>query len=944
MNRIRTTILLLPFCAPVLAPAQSVNFSFETLNGNYCTPARVQFNSMAGGTPQGYVWVFGNLGSSNLNQPVFIFNEPGTYPVKMIAIYKKQAISITKNITIHPGVNPGFDISRKNLCTPGMVLFTINEGEGNNYIWDFGDGSSPVTANSTSIIHQFTQFGDFNIKLKAQAYTGCQGETANQVFIQRPQITGSATPLTGCTPALANFHAQIVVPQGSVINGYSWSFGDGQTSNTATPNTTHNFLQPGSFQPSLNVTTMDGCSNHFQFANLAFGIPPVNLTAYPTLSTFCGSESPAFVAKATNANRYFWDFGNQDTLSVSDTVIYHKFKHTGLQSVTVTPYFNDCAGTPATFQVNVIGVISRFGYQNTCSDKKAFHFTNNSQGNQSAIFWNIINSPLYQNQNEINYSFPQVGSFPVSLLVEDSITGCSDVSAVTIYTANPILMNPDRAICKGAITNFEVINNYVNPRLTYEWQVIGLNSGPGSFANPYEVIASIHGNFYNNRVIINNGIHYCQDTVSMAEGIIVRGPVLDFTAPSQFCANLPCVVTNQSASYLSTDAIISWKWSFNLPIDAARDTTFNPHPFIYQPYFGHYNISLKAKDINGCTDSLNKPIVVYKVPFLKKIPDVDTLCAGQQATVIAFHSEPVLWTSAATLPCTTCDTLNLHPLQTTNYIASSVNQWNCESRDSIQIVVYEPFTASANQHQFSICRGDTIALHISPLNKVITWEPAQEVPGGGFNPIIKPAHSETLIATLKDSAGCFSSRAIINAHVKPLPTIEAGPNRAVTYNSEISLSPLYSTNVAGFLWSPATNLNCTTCAAPVSHVTQSENYTITVISDSGCIARDKISIIVKCVNANLLVPTAFTPNRDGLNDFMRPVTRGVKKITNFTIYNREGVLMYEAKEKLPNEKSWGWDGTYRGAKQPPASYVYVLQSVCDAGETITSKGSFLLLR
>ncbi|MCW5916304.1 MAG: gliding motility-associated C-terminal domain-containing protein, partial [Ferruginibacter sp.] len=99
-----------------------------------------------------------------------------------------------------------------------------------------------------------------------------------------------------------------------------------------------------------------------------------------------------------------------------------------------------------------------------------------------------------------------------------------------------------------------------------------------------------------------------------------------------------------------------------------------------------------------------------------------------------------------------------------------------------------------------------------------------------------------------------------------------------------------------------------------------------------------------CANSNIFVPTAFTPNRDGLNDLLHPISRGINEIDHFIIYNRLGVKMYEISHVSAKDNNWGWDGTYRGIAQPQTSYIYILQAVCDAGETITTKGSFVLLR
>ena len=92
------------------------------------------------------------------------------------------------------------------------------------------------------------------------------------------------------------------------------------------------------------------------------------------------------------------------------------------------------------------------------------------------------------------------------------------------------------------------------------------------------------------------------------------------------------------------------------------------------------------------------------------------------------------------------------------------------------------------------------------------------------------------------------------------------------------------------------------------------------------------------------MPTAFTPDNNGLNDYYYPLTRGINVIKNFAIYNRAGRIMYQANNFSPNDKRFGWDGRYKGEPQPAGAYVFMMEAFCDAGQTLTRKGSFMLLK
>jgi gliding motility-associated-like protein len=69
--------------------------------------------------------------------------------------------------------------------------------------------------------------------------------------------------------------------------------------------------------------------------------------------------------------------------------------------------------------------------------------------------------------------------------------------------------------------------------------------------------------------------------------------------------------------------------------------------------------------------------------------------------------------------------------------------------------------------------------------------------------------------------------------------------------------------------------------------------------------------------ASVDVPTAFTPNGDGINDIIYVDGWGIRKLNYFRIYNRWGELLFES-----NDIKIGWDGTYKGVPQNMETYVW----------------------
>ncbi len=86
------------------------------------------------------------------------------------------------------------------------------------------------------------------------------------------------------------------------------------------------------------------------------------------------------------------------------------------------------------------------------------------------------------------------------------------------------------------------------------------------------------------------------------------------------------------------------------------------------------------------------------------------------------------------------------------------------------------------------------------------------------------------------------------------------------------------------------------------------------------------------------IPSMFTPNGDGKNDFFRPIFVGFHRFHTFRIANRWGQTVYEG-----SHSNMQWDGTYNGVPQDMGVYFYYLKYDC-GGQEIEKKGDVTLVR
>lgn len=122
---------------------------------------------------------------------------------------------------------------------------------------------------------------------------------------------------------------------------------------------------------------------------------------------------------------------------------------------------------------------------------------------------------------------------------------------------------------------------------------------------------------------------------------------------------------------------------------------------------------------------------------------------------------------------------------------------------------------------------------------------------------------------------------------------------------------------------------------------QNTVYPVTLIvqNDINCLDTSihQIKVLYNCFIA---VPTAFTPNNDGLNDYLFPLNAYKAGNLMFRVYNRLGQVVFETRDWTRK-----WDGTINNQPQPAGTYIWTLSyKNADAGEQVNTKGTTVLIR
>jgi gliding motility-associated-like protein len=168
------------------------------------------------------------------------------------------------------------------------------------------------------------------------------------------------------------------------------------------------------------------------------------------------------------------------------------------------------------------------------------------------------------------------------------------------------------------------------------------------------------------------------------------------------------------------------------------------------------------------------------------------------------------------------------------------------------------------------------------------------------------------------------------------------PTIVTTPNTPVQLS---ARNLGvSYLWTPPVGLNFSTIREPIFNYNRNIEYNINITTDSGCIVVDTIQMRITAevptvVRCDLFVPKAWTPNGDGHNDKLFPLSVNVSQLKYFRVFNRWGQLVFET-----NQIGVGWDGTLRGVKQMADVYTWTAEAVCTGGGTIKRSGNSVLIR
>ena len=250
----------------------------------------------------------------------------------------------------------------------------------------------------------------------------------------------------------------------------------------------------------------------------------------------------------------------------------------------------------------------------------------------------------------------------------------------------------------------------------------------------------------------------------------------------------------------------------------------------------------------------------------------------------------------------------------------------------------------------TFCVGSTVKIPVvvTPADSpfVLNWSPAANlVDPSLLEPLFFSANpgSFKFYLTITSSLGCTSIDSVTLNTSPPVAMTLTPGDVTINYGEHVQLDAINLSAASSgpllYYWTPDDGtLDNPNINNPIATPKATTAYTVIGMNQFGC--RDTVSETISVTYTNECMPSAFSPNNDGLNDEFRLCNVQFQKLVEFSIYNRWGQMVYHN----TTDPKKGWDGTFNGspAAMGVYNYMYILSE--PDGTIKTYKGDVTLIR
>ena len=411
--------------------------------------------------------------------------------------------------------------------------------------------------------------------------------------------------------------------------------------------------------------------------------------------------------------------------------------------------------------------------------------------------------------------------------------------------------------------------------------------------------------------------------------------------------NSECSSEFVGATYCPDDAFVNvtapfgyqgYTWynnNFTQVLGGSQSIVFNPPPPVgtviaveVVPYNGY-----------GCLDTLYARLI----DTLTVISNAgrDTLSCNASLVPIGANPKPGLmysWNPPNGLSDPNIANPRAGPNITTTYVLTTSSAGGgCPDTDTVVVKasVIDTSLRVVGKLAYCVTSGDSTILYVNPTT-TIQWLKDNLPINNQHNVRYRVTQSGAYRALLTNDMGCvaLTEEKFVSIEV-PRPGIRYPTEYAVVnYPHQLKARDFG----IGVEWSPPLFLNSTSSLVPIFNGTTDKLYTIQIETAAGCVTVDT-QLVKVFKEVKFYVPSGFTPNQDGLNDYLKPIPVGMKEFKYFRVYNRWGQLVFDMKDD-PR----GWDGMINGKPQSSQVVVWMVEGVGINDVIYQQKGTATLIR
>lgn len=778
--------------------------------------------------------------------------------------------------------------------------------------WSWSGPYSFPAATATPSIPNATVSASGDYIVSAYKF-GCYSSDTTTVLVKPiPTTPGASSNSPVCSGNTLNLNASSATPGVS----YAWT-GPSFTSalqNPSLPNC--QTTMSGSYTVK---TTLNGCTSQQRTINVVIRETPQPVAA--ANGPVCAGDTIKLSSSGGFAGiSYLWQGpASFSSLTQNATVLSPATTQSGYYVVTFNN--NGCTGKDSVLVVVKPLPVAAITSNSPVCEANILNISASGAAAGSSYLWSGPNSFTSSSQSPSIPNVTQTAAGNYTLTV--SLDGCS-VSTNAVVVIKPLPAAPVAAnngpLCSGDV--LLLTSASTTPGVSYSW------SGPSSFfsavQNPvvpnsttvmagiYTVSASLNGctTVGSTNVTIKplpvpiagSNSPVCEgDTIKLTSASGVWGSTFSWTGPGGFNSNDAGAMISPATKGNSGDYIITY--------------TFN-----------------------GCEASDTINVAVKPLPAPVNATGNTPVCEGEQLKLTATGSNATAYTWAGPDGFSASSaTAEIDPVLATHagYYRIKAGLDGCFTHDSIYVTI-KPVPEVSIEGNSTLCAGDTLQLSAySSLDSVFYhWS----------GPDHKSEMRSVVIASVNDQqAGSYQVKVIKDdcavtaetiVNVLHLPTADLGADKELCAGKTEVIGT--EEDSVSYSWSNGDTACCLS-------VTQKGAYVLTKTNYCGSISDTIVINTVPCDNC-ILVPSAFTPNKDGKNDGFSPIIRCNIKKFSFGVYNRWGTrVFYSTDEKIK------WDGTYNGAICDIGTYQYLVQYQPDlpAGantDEVVLKGDVTLIR